>query len=440
MGLRLEIVSRQRRSLGERGLKEFGPGGGTIGRSLESDWVLPDGQRFLSSRHASIDFRSGSYYIIDTSTNGVYVNDAEDPVGRGKPQRLFSGDRIRIGEYELIVEIDEAESTRETLAGVGHVDPVDAAQRVDSPDLTGHDLISAEQITGVGIERLLNEDEAETLSPLSYKFKTDELSLEESGPKPKPSVKPRTKNGSGRTAAAKNGKAAQTPSSIKRVRKLSPSERLGSNAANRTEVAAAFFKGAGIEPRQLSSEQAEQVLHRVGQMLRELVVGVTDSLQVRSLQKARLRQSNTTIQAQDNNALKFSASVDEALTNLLFRDSELYLSPIESVRRAFEDINIHQRAMLNAMQHAVAEFLERLDPDALEEKFSNGKRGTLMGATQKLKYWDMYRDLHLVLSQHEAGELPQLFTDEFTRAYEREIEAESKPLAAPSKPKVVSSR
>ena len=81
MALRLQIISRHRQGLGERGMREFGHNGGTIGRSLESDWVLPDGQRYLSSRHASIDYRSGSYYIVDTSTNGVYVNDSEQPVG-----------------------------------------------------------------------------------------------------------------------------------------------------------------------------------------------------------------------------------------------------------------------------------------------------------------------------------------------------------------------
>jgi type VI secretion system FHA domain protein len=171
-------------------------------------------------------------------------------------------------------------------------------------------------------------------------------------------------------------------------------------------------------------------LNRLGQIMRELVVGVTESLQARSLHKARLRQPNTTIQARDNNMLKFSASVDEAIDNLLFRDSELYLTPVESIRGAFEDLNIHQRAVMNAMQHAVSEFLERLDPDALEEKFSHGKRGTLMGAAHKLKYWDMYRDLHLVLTQHPTGELPQLFADEFRRAYEKEVAAETAPLAA----------
>ncbi len=137
---------------------EFGHNGGTIGRSLESDWVLPDGQRYLSSRHASIDFRSGSYYIVDTSTNGVYVNDAEQPVGRGNPQRLFTGDRLRIGEYEMSVEITEIEDTRETLADDKHVDPVSKAQRVPPPDPTRADMVAPHEITAVGIEMLIDED------------------------------------------------------------------------------------------------------------------------------------------------------------------------------------------------------------------------------------------------------------------------------------------
>ena len=43
MALRLQIVSRHRRSLGEHAIREFGRAGGTIGRSGESDWVLVHG-------------------------------------------------------------------------------------------------------------------------------------------------------------------------------------------------------------------------------------------------------------------------------------------------------------------------------------------------------------------------------------------------------------
>jgi type VI secretion system FHA domain protein len=142
MALRLKIVSRHRQGLGERSTKEFGRDGGTIGRSLDCDWALPDGHRYLSSRHASIDYHSGSYYVLDTSTNGVYVNESDTPVGKGNPQRLFSGDRIRIGEYEFAVEIDEEDDTGKQLAD-GHVDPVKLAQRVPPPDPTRADLLQA---------------------------------------------------------------------------------------------------------------------------------------------------------------------------------------------------------------------------------------------------------------------------------------------------------
>src|SRR5690606_21190400 len=163
MALRLTIVNAHGAKLATDSVKEFGPGGGTIGRSLECDWVLPDSKRYLSSRHASIDFRSGSYYIVDTSMNGVYVNDTDHPVGRGTPQRLFDGDRLRIGEYEISVEIDEDPIA--PLMQENHIDPVDLAQRVEAPEPHEGDMVDAYEITGVGIEMMLTDDELETLSP-----------------------------------------------------------------------------------------------------------------------------------------------------------------------------------------------------------------------------------------------------------------------------------
>lgn len=441
MSLRLEIVSRQRQSLGERGVKEFGQSGGTIGRSLESDWVLPDGQRFLSSRHASIDFRSGSYYIIDTSTNGVFINDSDEPVGRGKPQRLFSGDRVRMGDYELIVEIDEIDSTQETLADSNHVDPVDAKARVEAPDPTGMDLVDPYEITGVGIETLLDEDEADTLSPLGYKFATDELEL---APDPgatgshgagdtaraKPKVRPRVGASDGHASGAKRARGTSDTSS----RRAKQAAGRRGNAAPRPDGAGArspsmpsqdalgaFFEGAGIEGRQLGDVEARSMLYLLGQLTRELLLGMTQTLQLRSQQKAHARQTNTTIQARDNNALKFCATVDEAFEHLLFRRDDEYLGPLDSVRGAFTDIQAHQRALMQAMRAAVADYLEKLDPDRLEEKFSKGKRGSIMGAASKLKYWDLYRDTYLVLSQSGSSELPQAFVEEFSRVYENEM-------------------
>ncbi len=467
MALRLTILSPHAGSLGERARKEFGQAGGTIGRSLSSDWVLPDSERFVSSRHAGIDFRSGSYYIVDTSKNGVYVNDAEQPVGRGKPQRLFSGDRIKIGDYEIGVEIDDDEVLPDVEPD--HVDPVDLAQRVEAPEPTGCDLVDAYEVTGVGIEELLTEDEAETLTPPS---KLDDVEivfeLEEepaaktpakraasakpaparnetkaptTGAKParaaaspaKPSAPaaqaPRAqapRPPAPQSQAAARTSAAKPPAGAGAARAKSPSEPEANlvpmDGARASAALEAFFRGAGITPQRVDPARAEIVLQQLGQLLREMIVGITESLHLRANQKNSLRLPNTTIQQQNNNPLKFSAGVEEALTNLVFRESSEYLAPVDAVREAFADVRLHQQALLRALSSALDAYARRLDPDELEQKFSRGKSGGLIGAANKLKYWDLYKDLYQIVAHHPPGELPAQFLDDFAHAYDAEVE------------------
>ena len=80
--LRLKIVSDQRRSLAERSSAVFSVEGGTIGRSADNDWVLPDPSRYVSAHHARVQFREGHFYLQDVSTNGVYVNDEMEPLAK----------------------------------------------------------------------------------------------------------------------------------------------------------------------------------------------------------------------------------------------------------------------------------------------------------------------------------------------------------------------
>jgi type VI secretion system FHA domain protein len=180
----------------------------------------------------------------------------------------------------------------------------------------------------------------------------------------------------------------------------------------------AFFRGAGIQPQRIDEKQAEQVLHRLGQLMREVVLGVTENLHLRAEQKHVMRVPTTTIQPQNNNPLKFVASVEEAINNLLFRESAEYLSAVEAVRETFGDIKQHQQHLLAAMRTAVVDYVGRLDPEELESKVGRGH--ALIGAANKLKYWDLYKDLFAVVSQHQPGQFPQQFIEELARAYELE--------------------
>jgi predicted component of type VI protein secretion system len=96
------------------------------------------------------------------------------------------------------------------------------------------------------------------------------------------------------------------------------------------------------------------------------------------------------------------------------------LQAVESVREAFIDIKQHQQSLLSALRTATRDYIARLDPEELENKVSNGKRGALINAANKLKYWDLYKDLYQVVTQAQPGQLPQQFLEDLARAYSTE--------------------
>jgi len=403
MSLRLVITSYQRRRLKEAGVKEFGTRGGSIGRSLDSDWILQDGERYVSSRHASIDFRSGSYYIIDTSSNGVYINDDANPVGKARPQRLFDGDRLRIGAYEMVAHITESASERDQLSDLHHVDPVDRAKFVDQPEPTGQDLVSEQELTAKGVDELLREGaEASALKRAAIKA-TAFLRR--------------------RTEAAKRRRTAKTGAGKSALGSPRPKVS-GKNLSGSSPSVAlyAFFRGAGIAPRDIDEQQATFMLHRLGRLMRELLTGLTDAQHFRAEQKSQLGIPSTKTQPNSDTPKIFAAGVDEALNTLITESAVDYKSTIDATREAFQDEKNHQEAMLGAVEIALSDFLDRLDPDELKKSIDHdGKRNNFFSSSNKKRYWDQYRNVFQAISQRSPGHLPQRFAAELSRAYVEEV-------------------
>jgi type VI secretion system protein ImpI len=379
MGIRLEIISQQRNALGPKGVKEFGHAGGTIGRALSNDWPLPDACRFLSARHAAIDYRSGTYYIVDTSTNGVFVNDSERPVGRGNPQRLFHNDQIRLGDYLIKVRLDIGKDTVDDIIKDDHIDPVSLAQRVDMPEATTSDLLDPHIMTGVGLE--LEQDEVEDNSP------TMEV----------PTIR-------GKRAPAATAKAQQPPV---------------------TGLVAAFFRGAGLEAESLDAKQQATLLMLAGQLLRELSQGLAQTLQNQARQRAAFGLGDAATPS-PNNPLRSLDRPPGALRSVLYRQSPEQLGPIEAVRDALRATEAHNGALLDAVPAAVWAYLKRLDPSVLEARFAGspgqGAAGAIASVASKLKYWELYSDLYKNFCHSETGRLPAQFSEDLSAAFESTLE------------------
>ncbi len=111
----------------------IGEEGGSIGRGGSNAWTLDDPERFLSSRHAEIVCEGGNYFVVDLSTNGTFLNDSQEPIGKGNRVQLNEGDRLVMGDYELTVSLWAP--SFDAAAGTGPFgEPPPVAEAPSAPD------------------------------------------------------------------------------------------------------------------------------------------------------------------------------------------------------------------------------------------------------------------------------------------------------------------
>ena len=405
MALTLEVTGRAlREQLGDHAVMRFGREGGTIGRADGNDWRLPDHERVISSHHATIDFQAGSYYLIDTSTNGVYVNGADVPVGRGKPQRLFDGDLLRMGDYVISVTIDEGldllmqdEDHRSSIARRELVlieEESDEISLLDPDEMTGTRQLDSRLADGEE-HAIADQDDSHTLNARTIPATDNVLPMRPA-------------------AAATRPAAASAP------------ERPGSPDAGKPlpqDAVQAFLRGLGIDEHGLAGADTRRVLHNAGLALREFVLGTMELMQNRAAVRNSYRLDTEAGEARPGNALEDSSSADEAVRALLTGTTADYGPAVHGVRSAVRDLKQHQIAFVCAMRDALGAYTGRLDPDELEQKFEGTlKRHALFGGNARARYWDLYRELYQALNRQDETRLPHQFGEDFAHAYGEHVE------------------
>jgi len=67
--------------------------------------------------------------------------------------------------------------------------------------------------------------------------------------------------------------------------------------------------------------------------------------------------------------------------------------------------------------------LSQFSPRTLEERFESGsKRGGIMSIANKVRYWEMYREMFDRISRDSDDSFRQLFGEEFATAYEEQMQ------------------
>ena len=487
MTLTLEVTGPQAAALGPASRKTFEAVGGTIGRLADNAWSLPD--PYVSSRHAVIRYRDGTYYIEDTSTNCVFINSPENQLVKGQPYALQSGDWIFIEPYEIRVSITSEVPKATGSPFEGFFGPVPGPHNAppgvpDAADDPFADIVPAavagpqrglppSEVFGVPDPVPPAHEEVDPLKALGLESRptpqnvpsaadlarNSVLSDHYQAPPPiaaPPVTPPRPPAGSAlipddwdllgpddRSQAPRPAPPAPPPPAprpapaahhppAQPVRPVAPRVPAGpspGHAVPRPEVRrpaaaradgdlAVVLAGAGLENVPVTPDLARSF----GHILRVVVGGVMDILKARQDIKREFRMGMTTFKPADNNPLKFSANVDDALHNLLVKRNQAYLGPVEAFEDAFDDLRHHQMAMLAGVRVAFEMMLAELDPDRLQEEFDRQlKKGALLSAPARLRYWDLYREIIHDMVKDPETSFRELFGEEFAKAYEEQL-------------------
>jgi type VI secretion system protein len=484
MALTIKVTGRYAKSFKDNAQKEFTVHGGTIGRAVDNTWVLPDPHRHISGKHAAILNKDGHYFILDTSTNGVFMNKASTRIGRGNSARLSDGDTFRISDFVFQVSLnkdkeatvmdkhpadmsldekddmisyaalldDDLASNQATLAEANQRDRDFADEFLtetiapDSLDekIEGWELMELPDSAITPPPRLHSDSSVELLAADEIKMRAD-LDLSLADEHLDDMLASEVSESSARLTLVEDFPGSEStiteeerpplePPPKRAPEKASPvpAKSTSDSGSNKVDPVKIFLQAAGMDTGNIRPQDSAQIMQNAGQLLREFVVGTKDTIMSRSEIKNNLRVAQTTIKEGEYNPLRFSSGVDESLRALLLEKSRRNMSPVDAVRQSFNATRVHQLAMVDAMNVAVKSLYDRFDPVDLEERFDRGmKRGPILGTTKKLKYWELFADLYNAMAEGRSEGIPHMFADEFSRAYDARVKELIKSTTTP---------
>jgi len=178
----------------------------------------------------------------------------------------------------------------------------------------------------------------------------------------------------------------------------------------------------GLGDRKLSETKKAEISAIVGVLTRESIAGLMQALSFRKKIKEEFRINVTTIQPVENNPLKFSANIEDAIENMFIKDNKAYMNPLDAVKEGFQGISEHQVAVLAGIQAAFRGMIERLDPDALEKRFEKYRKTGVIKVGQKGKNWESYKEFHQDLVNNMDNSFQYFFGYDFVQAYEEQLQ------------------
>ena len=358
----------------------------SFGRSEQCDWTLPDPERVISSKHGELIKFGEKYLIKDLSTNGTFVNNAVTPVGQGNELALNHGDVVALGDYQIQVSleeriIDDSNIVHNTINELA-VGDVDRNLTHDEFGLNAADLLRDSAPSEFQLDIGLMDDFLEAQEP----------SVEEVSPH------------------------ASTPISAQKP--LVKNERKNQQA---------FVRGLGINPNMVPDENSEQWFEQLGQSFSLMLLGLMETLHNRAEFKQNNRLNHTAFRKSENNPLKFSANLEDAIHNLYNRNTASFMRADIAIKEAFVDIENHEKALMKGVEGTVSSVMSLVEPSSIysDAMSSDSFFNKIIPARKYAQSWKRFEGIHYQLTDEIVNKESPFYLEDFAKHYENALRSKN---------------
>ncbi|WP_309642865.1 type VI secretion system-associated FHA domain protein TagH [Phenylobacterium sp.] len=179
----------------------------------------------------------------------------------------------------------------------------------------------------------------------------------------------------------------------------------------------AFCAGARLDASTFAGEDPVEVMHRLGAVYQQMVLGLGDLMSERTSVKTEYRMTRTTVRAEGNNPFKW-APAQRVATDLLRPRGEGFLSGPAAVKASFQDMKKHLLCMMAGLRASVGSTLEALAPEEAEARL---KGQSLMLKNRDAMAFAEYVKLHAEFRTRADGDPDSPVNQAFKAAYERQL-------------------
>jgi type VI secretion system protein ImpI len=449
MALSLQLVNET--TLPDGGPVSFrvtGKRGIDIGRDAHLDWTLPDPTRYISGKHCEIRYKEGGYWLHDVSRNGTFLNGTDHRMAA--PHRLRTGDRFTVGHYIVAVTVEGEEELAQ-----GNAMPA-------APPLDYHELwtdqgevvpppIDPKQLKAGRLDKPIHSDfldwAADVPNPVPAPGSASPPPRRPAAvfaspagsdmdwavglpshvpvppPPPPPVPAPRRPGVEARREDwEEQVDAGPSPAAAARAERPAPAFVPSASAGAAPDaLMRQIARAAGLPEDALTQKDpnaaAEQIGAILGLVTESLMQLLTARLQAKRLARV---QSHTTVQAIDNNPLKFSPSAAEALRLMFGSANAGYLDAYRAIGQGFADLKAHEVKTYSAMRQAIERLMADLDPLAIEQASDEGRGIAGLLTSRKAKLWEAYQSRWETKIGRDKGGPVEAFIRYFAEAYDRD--------------------